>query len=29
MLNGDKALPRISLAVRGQKLVTFEPHGIF
>ena len=29
MLNGDKALPRISLAVRGQKLITLEPHVIF
>ena len=29
MLNGDKALTGISLAVRGKKLVTLEPHGIF
>ena len=29
MLNGDKALPRISLTVRGQKPETLEPHDIF
>ena len=29
MLNGDKALLRISLAGRGQMLTTIDPHGIF
>ena len=29
MQNGDKAFPRISLAGRGQMLITLEPHGIF
>ena len=29
MQNGDKALPRISFAGRGQRLITLEPHGIF
>ena len=29
MLNDDKALPGINLAVRGQMLITLEPHGIF
>ena len=29
MLNGDKALLRISMAGRGQILITIEPHGVF
>ena len=29
MQNGDIALSRISLAGRGQTLITLEPHGIF
>ena len=29
MLNGNKALLRISLAGRRQRLITIEPHGIF
>ena len=28
MQNNDRALPRISLAGRGQMLITLEPHGI-
>ena len=27
--NGDKALPNIRLASRGQMLIILEPHGIF
>ena len=29
MQNNVKALPRINPAVRGQMLITLEPHGIF
>ena len=29
MQNSDKGLPRISLAGRGQMLITLESHGIF
>ena len=29
MQNGDKGLPKISLAGHGHKLITFESRGIF